>query len=123
MLTERLRTSGDDQHIAGIIVLNAHRASDDSGEGFAVRLLRSQNKQAFVRGLSDEPGVLALGLSSLERSMRALLVARVTFWPRFQEEVQNDVGHVDVRFSICLQAMGTVNSEPLVEHLSCPTSG
>lgn len=112
MLTERLRTSGDDQHIAGIIVLNAHRATDDSGEGFAVRLLRSQNKQAFVRGLSDEPGVLALGLSSLERSMRALLVARVTFWPRFQEEVQNDVGHVDVRFSVCPQAMDTVKSEP-----------
>lgn len=99
LLTERLRTSGEDQHIAGLIVLNAHRATDDSGEGFAVRLLRAQNSQAFVRGLSDEPGVLTVGLSALERSMRALLVSKVSFWPRFQEQVQADVAHVDVRSS------------------------
>lgn len=96
LLTERLRTNGDDQQVAGLIVLNAHRATDDSGEGFAVRLLRSKNKNAFVRGLSDDAGALSLGLSTLERSMRALLVSHVSFWPRFQEQVQQDVFSVDV---------------------------
>eukprot|EP00892_Ulva_mutabilis_P008481 jgi/Ulvmu1/6004/UM026_0130.1 len=101
LLTERLRTSGDDQQIAGLIILNAHRATDDSGEGFAVRLLRSKNRSAFVRGLTDDAAVLSLGLSTLERSMRALLVSRVSFWPRFQEQVQQDVIHVDVHDMSC----------------------
>lgn len=92
LLTARLQHS----QVAGILVLNAHRASDDSGEGFAVRLLRAKTKTAFVRGLCDEAGQLSVGLSTMERSMRALLVSRVFFWPRFQETVQQDLGHVDV---------------------------
>jgi DNA excision repair protein ERCC-4 len=93
LLTARLQHS----KVAGIIVLNAHRASDDSGEGFAVRLLRAKTKAAFVRGLTDEAGQLSVGLSTMEHSMRALLVSRVFFWPRFQDTVQQDLGHVDVR--------------------------
>jgi hypothetical protein len=68
LLTERLPL----QQIAGLLILNAHRVTEQSGEGFAVRLLREGNKEAFVRGLSDAPGQLSQGLSSLERSMRAL---------------------------------------------------
>ena len=92
LLTARLQH----HQVAGIIVLNAHRASDDSGEGFAVRLLRAKTKTAFVRGLCDDAGQLSVGLSGMEHSMRALLVSRVFFWPRFQETVQKDLGHVDV---------------------------
>ena len=83
LLTARLQHG----QVAGIIVLNAQRASDDSGEGFAVRLLRAKTSTAFVRGLCDEAGQLSMGLSTMERSMRALLVSRVFFWPRLQETV------------------------------------
>ncbi len=41
--------------VAGAVVVNAHRVTDTSGEGFAVRLLRAGSSAAFVRGLSDQP--------------------------------------------------------------------
>ena len=84
LLTGRLKPS----QVAGLLVLNAHRATEQSGEGFAVRLLRSSNRAAFVRGLSDEPGLVGKGLCSLERVMRALHVKHVFLWPRFQSTVQ-----------------------------------
>lgn len=51
LLSNRLPAS----RVAGVVVVNAHRVTDTSGEGFAVRLLRAGNGGAFVRGLSDQP--------------------------------------------------------------------
>jgi DNA excision repair protein ERCC-4 len=93
LLTRRLPA----HNIAGLLVMNAHRATDQSGEGFAVRLLRGENRNGFVRGLSDDPGLAGSGLSSLERTMRALHVKEVYLWPRFQSTVQHDLCAVDVR--------------------------
>lgn len=57
---------------AGIIVLNAHRVQDSSGESFAVRLLRAGgNRTAFVRALSDRPGELVRGFGSVDRVLKA----------------------------------------------------
>lgn len=98
MLTQRLPP----HRIAGMLVMNAHRASDASGEGFAVRLLRGENRDAFVRGLSDEPGLAGRGLSGLERVMRALWVKEVYLWPRFQSQVQQDMLPVNVRSPLWL---------------------
>lgn len=41
--------------VAGVLVVNAHRVTDTSGEGFAVRLLRAGNPAGFVRAFSDQP--------------------------------------------------------------------
>lgn len=41
--------------IAGILVLNAHKVTDTTGEGFALRLYRAGNKRGFVRAISDRP--------------------------------------------------------------------
>jgi hypothetical protein len=101
LLTERLPL----QQIAGLLILNAHRVTEQSGEGFAVRLLREGNKDAFVRGLSDAPGQLSQGLSSLERSMRALHVREVFLWPRFRSEVQESL--VDVHVCCPFAALAT----------------
>ena len=43
------------RHVAGIVVLNAHRVNDTSGEGFAVRLYRAANRGGSVRAFSDQP--------------------------------------------------------------------
>lgn len=51
--------------IAGILVLNSHRASDASGEGFAVRLFRAANRRGFVRALSDQPTSLSAGFAKV----------------------------------------------------------
>lgn len=121
LLTQRLPT----HQVAGLLILNAHRATEQSGEGFAVRLLRAGNKSAFVRGLSDEPGLASRGLSSLERTLRALHVREVFLWPRFRSDVQDNMHAVDVRTHpahpaaactwLLFDALQTAESTPLVK--------
>lgn len=60
-LNARLRSS----QVAGIIVLNAHRVTDTSGEGFAVRLFRTSNTRGFVRAFSDNPASVTGGFAKV----------------------------------------------------------
>lgn len=55
----------------GIVILNAHRVQEASGESFAVRLLRAGgNAKAFVRALSDRPCELVRGFGSCDRVLK-----------------------------------------------------
>ena len=62
-LNARLRGS----QVAGIIVLNAQRVTDTSGEGFAVRLFRTNNPRGFVRAFSDNPVAVTAGFAKVPR--------------------------------------------------------
>lgn len=77
--------------IAGIYVLNAHRATDSSGEGFVVRLYRNGNSTGFVRGFSDAPSSFSSEFGKMEKVMKALYTKRLHLWPRFQIAVQEDL--------------------------------
>ena len=79
ILSERLPPA----RIAGIVVGNAHRVTDFSGEAFVARLFRAGNRVGFVRGVTDRPGDLVRGFNGVERVMKALMVRRVNLWPRF----------------------------------------
>jgi DNA excision repair protein ERCC-4 len=71
-----------------VLVVNAHRVTDTSGESFAVRLLRGGgNSTAFVRAFSDRPGALCRGFSGVERVLKALLLRHLYLWPRFHLSV------------------------------------
>jgi DNA excision repair protein ERCC-4 len=83
------RLAGAD--VAGALVLNAHRATDASGEGFAVRLLRGARPGAFVRALSDAPATLAADFARPEKVLTALRIRRLHLWPRFQAAVAADL--------------------------------
>ena len=64
------------QHVSGIVVLNAHRVSDTSGDGFAVRLYRAANRNGFVRAFSDQPpsflGFSKVGIATLNNALSVL---------------------------------------------------
>jgi len=79
--------------IAGIYVLNAHRVTDSSGEGFVVRLFRTQggSTSGFVRGFSDFPSSFTSEFGKTEKVMKALYAKRLHLWPRFQVAVQEDL--------------------------------
>jgi DNA excision repair protein ERCC-4 len=49
-----------------VIVANAHRVSDESGEGFAIRLYRQGNSSGWLRAFSDVPTSFA-GVSKVSR--------------------------------------------------------
>lgn len=48
-----------------MIIANAHRVSDTSGEGFAVRLYRAANRTGFLRALSEQPHAFMAGFSKV----------------------------------------------------------
>ncbi|GLC66509.1 hypothetical protein PLESTF_000438200 [Pleodorina starrii] len=93
LLAHRLRG----REVAGVLLLNAHRASDTSGEGFAVALLRADcpaggrggaGAGCWVRALSDAPVAFNQGFNRVEKVMKALHLRRLHLWPRFQEHVR-----------------------------------
>jgi DNA excision repair protein ERCC-4 len=71
------------KEIAGVVVCNAHRVTDFSGEAFVVRLFRTGNRVGFVRGITDRPGDLSRGFNGTERAMKSLMVRSLNLWPRF----------------------------------------
>lgn len=82
---------------AGLVVLNAHRVTEHSGEGFAARLYRQSNREGFIRAFSEDARQFASSATSVDKVMKALLVPSVFLWPRFQETVQQSLAEVEVR--------------------------
>lgn len=50
---------------SGMIIVNAHRLTDSSGEAFAVRLYRTGNASGFVRAASDQPTAFTAGFNKV----------------------------------------------------------
>lgn len=65
LVVDMLNARIQGQHIAGMIVMNAHRVTDSSGEAFAVRLYRTANKHGFIRAFSDQPTGFASGFNKV----------------------------------------------------------
>ena len=67
LVVDMLNARIQGQHIAGRVVMNAHRVTDASGEAFAVRLFRMANKRGFIRAFSDQPTGFASGFNKVRR--------------------------------------------------------
>lgn len=80
LLTRRLPTSA----VAGIVLLNAHSLSETCTEAFIVRILRSSNKNLYVRAFSDRPHAMVSGFAKAERTLKCLFLRKLLLWPRFQ---------------------------------------
>ena len=75
MLNKRLTG----KQIAGIIVMNAHRVTESSQDGFAVRLFREGNRDGFVRAFSDQPTSFTASFAKVTTfavSMKARCIVR-----------------------------------------------
>ncbi|XP_023533835.1 DNA repair endonuclease UVH1-like [Cucurbita pepo subsp. pepo] len=107
LLTNKLPTS----NIAGIILLNAHSLSETSTEAFIVRIIRSHNRNAYVRVFSDKPHAMVSGFAKAERIMKCLYVRRLHLWPRFQVYVSEELERnppdvVDIRVPMTKYMVG-----------------
>ena len=69
LVVDLLTSVVQSQQVAGLIILNAHRVQDTSGEAFAARLFRTSNQQGFIRAFSDNANAVTGGF------------ARVRTWP------------------------------------------
>jgi len=65
LVVDMLNARIQGQHIAGMVIMNAHRVTDSSGEAFAVRLFRMANKHGFVRAFTDQPTGFASGFNKV----------------------------------------------------------
>ncbi|KAI3501545.1 hypothetical protein L1887_29416 [Cichorium endivia] len=107
LLTRRLPTSA----VAGIIILNAHSLSETCTEAFIVRILRSSNKNLYVRAFSDKPHAMVSGFAKAERTLKCLFLRKLHLWPRFQvyvsEELERDPPEVvDIRVPMSAYMVG-----------------
>ncbi|KAI8825717.1 uncharacterized protein EV422DRAFT_563548 [Fimicolochytrium jonesii] len=87
--------------VLGIIVNHAHRVTDTSTEAFILRLFRDDNKEGFIKALSDEPEAFTHGFWKLERSMKTLFQRHVFLWPRFHMTVTEDINRGNVQLHEC----------------------
>lgn len=66
--------------VPGLIILNAHKVTETSGDGFAVRLYRqgtgqglelgqttAGNSRGYLRAFSDNPNAFASGFNKIEK--------------------------------------------------------
>lgn len=107
LLTHKLPTS----NIAGIIILNAHSLSETSTEAFIVRIVRSLNRNAYIRAFSDKPHAMVSGFAKAERTMKCLYIRKLHLWPRFQvyisQELEKDPPFVvDIRVPMSKYMVG-----------------
>lgn len=61
------------KQIAGIILMNAHRVTDSSQDGFAVRLFRESNREGFIRAFSDQPTSFTAGFAKVRVHLESML--------------------------------------------------
>ncbi|KAK9076608.1 hypothetical protein SSX86_004942 [Deinandra increscens subsp. villosa] len=107
LLTRRLPTSS----VAGIVLLNAHSLSETCTEAFIVRILRSANKNLYVRAFSDRPHAMVSGFAKAERTLKSLFLRKLHLWPRFQVYVSEDLERdppevVDIRVPMSAYMVG-----------------
>ncbi|KAI3693741.1 hypothetical protein L1987_76693 [Smallanthus sonchifolius] len=107
LLTRRLPTSA----VAGIILLNAHSLSETCTEAFIVRILKSLNKNVYVRAFSDSPHAMVSGFAKAERTLKCLFLRKLHLWPRFQVYVSEDLERdppevVDIRVPMSAYMVG-----------------
>ncbi|KAJ1656170.1 DNA repair protein RAD16 [Dispira simplex] len=87
MLTQRIPMG----QITGVLVNHAHQVDVNSSEAFILRLLRENNKEAFIKAFCEAPERLAVGFSPLEKTLKALRIRKAFLWPRFHVEIANDL--------------------------------
>lgn len=77
--------------VGGMLVLNAHRVTDASGEAFAARLFKGASPEGSVRALTDQAVALASDFNRVDKVLKALFVSGLHLWPRFQAQVRTDL--------------------------------
>ncbi|TXG51234.1 hypothetical protein EZV62_023758 [Acer yangbiense] len=107
LLNNKIPTS----NLAGIVILNTHSLSDSSTETFICRIVKSLNKNAYIRAFSDKPNSMVSGFSKTERIMKSLFVRKLHLWPRFQVNVSEELERdpplvVDIRVPMTKYMVG-----------------
>eukprot|EP00210_Caulerpa_lentillifera_P001178 g1134.t1 len=100
-LSSKLQTTA----VAGLVIMNAQRITDDSGEAFVVRLFKKGHPIGFIRAISDQPSAFVSGIRKAEEVMRALHVRRLSLWPRFQLQVKGSLESLPLQVVEVAQSM------------------
>lgn len=88
--------------VCGIIILNAHRVTDSSAEGFIVKLYRSKGGTGYVRAFSESPVSFTTEFAKAEKVLKALHLQNFQIWPRFRTAVQDDFEGKSPEVCICV---------------------
>ncbi|KDQ09302.1 hypothetical protein BOTBODRAFT_164970 [Botryobasidium botryosum FD-172 SS1] len=78
--------------ITGLLVLHAEKVTPSSLEAFIVRLYRESNTDGFLKAFSDQPEFFTSGMFPLKTVIKELQIRKVAIYPRFQEDINRDLG-------------------------------
>ena len=56
-------------------------------EAFIVRVVRENNRIAFIKAFSEDPEAFQMSSSKIERVLKLLHINKLYLWPRFREEL------------------------------------
>lgn len=76
-----------------------------------MRILKSLNKNVYVRAFSDKPHAMVAGFAKAERIMKCLFIRKLHLWPRFQVYVSQELEKdppvvVDIRVAMSKNMVG-----------------
>jgi len=85
LLTKRL----DPKHVSGFLIYEGHKASKTSILGLILHIYRQNNKIGFIKAFSESPTAMVSGFNKCEKVLKALMVPKAYFWPRFHTGVKD----------------------------------
>jgi DNA excision repair protein ERCC-4 len=107
-----------------VFLLPFNRIAEHSIESFVIKIYRENNPKGFIKAFSEEPELLTLSFSKVEKLLKTLYLTKLYLWPRFRLEIakalessiQPDVNE----FSLSLtQNMKTIQNSILVAMDKC----
>lgn len=79
LVVDLLRELADPRRVEGVVILNAHKVTEECGEAFAVRLLRAGNARLFVRAFTDSAVGVSSGFNRVRRRQQEVRFSSFSF--------------------------------------------
>ena len=94
LITDLLTHTVTANQIDGMLVAHADQVTDESTEAFILRIFHSQKQpqcSGFVKAFTETPESLLSGFGKVDKVLKALRVRRLYLYPRFQENIRNEL--------------------------------
>ncbi|KAK2949050.1 putative DNA repair endonuclease XPF [Blattamonas nauphoetae] len=86
-----LRSNIPFEQLSALIILDAHKVSDNSKQSFLIEMIREKNPNVYIHAISSSAGAFSTGYNRLEHQMSNLGCETLLLYPRFLPEIENEM--------------------------------
>jgi DNA excision repair protein ERCC-4 len=91
LIVDLLTNTLSSKDVDGILLGHAHQVTADSTEAFILRIYVTQQKKGFIKAITESPETLLQGFARIEKTLKALHVNKLYLYPRFHQDVQQEL--------------------------------